>query len=630
VRFTGSDGGAVLDASGAVLAEAATDPATVAALQAAVANGSAAMRTLPGDGRLILVCPLPIRDGKGMVALITGPMTPYLDAGVTTRLQRYVDVLGAALERGSMIEQLQWQSGRLVEQGRLLDLANDAIMVTGLEEATIRYWNRGAEALYGWTEEEALGRSSYELLQTDSAEQRDGFFAAVRATGQWHGELRQVAKDGRRLIVNSRWTLVSGADGGPDEVLKLNSDVTAEHEAMKAVLTARLEAEAARDAAETANNAKSEFLSRVSHELRTPLSAIIGFADLLTHTSELDERQRVFADSVVKAADHLLELVDEVLDLARVESREMAMSPEPVNIEDLLTGVIDMLRPQADTKEIELPTTLPALAVRHVLADRQRLKQVLVNLVSNAVKYNRRGGRVDFPITSDGDRIAIGVSDTGAGIPQEMVGRLFVPFDRLGAERTAVPGTGLGLALSKALVEAMDGEIRVDTHEGSGSTFTVVLPAADSVAKRSEEGPSEPAAAQRPYAGERTLLYVEDLVSNVRLIEGMAGLRPQVHVLPAMQGQMALELAREHHPDLILLDLHLPDIPGDEVLIRLRAEPATRDIPVVILSADATRGQIDRLLALGARDYLTKPIRLQAFLEVLDSVFGTPAEDATA
>jgi CheY-like chemotaxis protein len=211
-----------------------------------------------------------------------------------------------------------------------------------------------------------------------------------------------------------------------------------------------------------------------------------------------------------------------------------------------------------------------------------------------------------------------------------MVGRLFVPFDRLGAERTAVPGTGLGLALSKALVEAMDGEIRVDTHEGSGSTFTVVLPAADSVAKRSEEAPSEPAAAQRPYAGERTLLYVEDLVSNVRLIEGMAGLRPQVHVLPAMQGQMALELAREHHPDLILLDLHLPDIPGDEVLIRLRAEPATRDIPVVILSADATRGQIDRLLALGARDYLTKPIRLQAFLEVLDSVFGTPAEDATA
>jgi signal transduction histidine kinase/ActR/RegA family two-component response regulator len=375
----------------------------------------------------------------------------------------------------------------------------------------------------------------------------------------------------------------------------------------------------------SANEAKNEFLSRMSHELRTPLTAIMGFSDLLSLT-QLDERRSRWVASMLKASNHLLSLVNEVLDLSRIESGQISISLEPVSLRPLLEDALELMRPLATSHNVTVHG--PADPVGgYVFADSQRLKQIVINLISNAIKYNRAGGEVRLSVDSVGsDHVRINVSDTGDGIDKASLEKLFVPFERLNAAASGVDGTGLGLALSRTLIEAMHGSVDVSSTPGVGSTFWVEL------------GRSEPAAVQhirtdeslllavREYATERRLLYIEDTVANVRLIEAILEQRPSIRLLPAMQGQLGLELAREHRPDLILLDLHLPDLTGDEVIARLRAEPATRDIPVVVLTADATKRQIAELVATGARDYLTKPIGVRRLLEVVDELMGEPAE----
>jgi len=255
----------------------------------------------------------------------------------------------------------------------------------------------------------------------------------------------------------------------------------------------------------------------------------------------------------------------------------------------------------------------------HVLADHQRLKQVLLNLLSNGVKYNRIGGTVRIgwekaPLS----RLRIQVGDTGPGISPEMVQRLFSPFDRLGAEATNVQGTGLGLALSKGLVEAMGGSLDVESQVGSGSLFTIELPLAETPMDRYERERTRAPGPRAEDAETHTVLYVEDNLSNLTLIERILDERPGVRLITALQGRLGIELAEKHHPQLILLDIHLPDLSGEEALRRLRELPATRVTPIVMISADATPGQVKRLLGAGADDYLTKPIDLQRFLEIVD------------
>ena len=370
--------------------------------------------------------------------------------------------------------------------------------------------------------------------------------------------------------------------------------------------------------ADLASRAKSEFLSRMSHELRTPLNAILGFAQLLEmELSPDDDRESV--EQILRAGRHLLRLINEVLDIARIEQGRLPMSPEPVRVGDAVRHVVDLARPLAAERRIDLRVETEAIDDRYVLADSQRLQQVLLNLVSNGIKYNRERGR----LTVGGARVANGrlrltVADTGMGIPAALQARLFVPFDRLTAAG-GVEGTGLGLTLSKQLVELMGGEIGVESAEGAGSTFWVRLP---EITGPRATGDDRSAAAppEEPAAARGAVLYVEDNPSNMRLIQSVLRLRPGVTLIPAMQGRLALDLAREHRPDLVLLDLHLPDISGEEVLRELRADPALAETPVVILSADATRGQMARLLAAGANNYLTKPLDLQEFLGVLDRV----------
>lgn len=377
-----------------------------------------------------------------------------------------------------------------------------------------------------------------------------------------------------------------------------------------------------------ANEAKNEFLSRMSHELRTPLAAVLGFAELLT-LADLEPEQLEWSSVILRAGRHLLDLVNEVLDISRIESGNLAMSVEAIAIEPILESAYELVEPLAAGRGITLHPPTVSLRSCYLLADAQRLKQVLVNLLSNAVKYNNSGGETWVTVgaldldAQERDCVRIAVSDTGPGIAPELMARLFVPFDRLDAAQSGVEGIGLGLALSRRLVESMGGRLDATSTVGEGSTFTIDLrhgePTAVAVATEAHRTVLEP----HPYATERRLLYIEDTATNVRLVEQVLRSRPSVKLLPAMLGSLGLDLARDHRPDLILLDLHLPDLEGDQVLAQLKADPRTAEIPVVMLSADATGRAVEPLLAAGAHAYLTKPIGVLELLTVIDELLGS-------
>jgi signal transduction histidine kinase/CheY-like chemotaxis protein len=384
-----------------------------------------------------------------------------------------------------------------------------------------------------------------------------------------------------------------------------------------------MELREAKEAADRANTAKSEYLSRMSHELRTPLNAILGFAQLL-ELEDLGEEQRENLHYILTAARHLLALINEVLDIAAIEAGRLPLSLEPVAVADVVAETVSLIRPLADQHQVLLVNP-PLSCASHVQGDRQRLKQILLNLLSNAVKYNRQGGRVELECgPGDDGRLRIQVLDTGPGIAAEAMGQLFVPFERLGNEQSGVEGAGLGLPLSRRLAEAMGGTLDVASELGQGSRFWVELPVAEGQIQRAERQQELPPPVPAPSEPEvaMTVLYIEDNLSNLQLVERVLSRRPGVRLISAMRPQLGLDLAAEHDPDLILLDLHLPDMPGQEVFRRLRAEPRAATVPVVVLSADARPTLINQLLGEGVRAFLTKPLDVKELLELLDSIAG--------
>ena len=389
-----------------------------------------------------------------------------------------------------------------------------------------------------------------------------------------------------------------------------------ERERRNALKRAQKEADLARREADEANAAKSRFLSRMSHELRTPLNAILGFGQLL-EGSQLSEEDQEGVGYIVKAGRHLLSLINDVLDLSRIEAGELTVSPEPVHCGELIDDAMALLRPAAAARGIQLTGPDPACDV-YVMTDRQRGRQVLLNLLSNAVKYNRDGGSVAVTCTQpDGMTLRVAVRDTGPGIDPARRELLFAPFERLGAETSGVEGTGLGLALSRQLIEELGGAMGVESTPGQGSTFWIDLPVTDEPESMADTPPVDLARAADQDG--RVLLLVEDNLANLRLVEAMLRQRPHVTVVPAMQGGLGLELAYSNTPDVIVLDLHLPDMSGREVLARLKADLRTRDIPVVVATADADRRRGQELVGDGAFAYLTKPLDLQAFLDTVDA-----------
>jgi PAS domain S-box-containing protein len=437
-----------------------------------------------------------------------------------------------------------------------------------------------------------------------------------------HAELEErVAKRTEQLAATNRALEA--------ENVERNIAMSALQEAVEALEQANINAERAREDAERARAeadraslAKSEFLSRMSHELRTPLNAILGFSQVLQmDVAQLQPRHDQSISQILHAGRHLLELINEVLDLTRVEAGRMDMSPEPVNLKEIVEEAMSLVRPLASGANIVLQSEISALDCRFVQADRQRLRQVLLNLLSNAIKYNRLGGQVMLSCEPLPDhRVQIRVTDTGPGIAPDDMERLFVPFERLSGHLSDVEGTGLGLALSQRLAELMNGEMGVESTLGQGSTFWLSLPVAEEprvqAASQLDEALLEVPSQPQPAF---TVLTIEDNPANFLLVEAILETRPNIRLLQAMQGSIGLELAQRHVPHLILLDLHLPDIQGDEVLQRLRQLPTTRDIPVIVVSADATAPRIQRLLAAGARAYLTKPLNVREFLEQVDA-----------
>jgi signal transduction histidine kinase/ActR/RegA family two-component response regulator len=377
----------------------------------------------------------------------------------------------------------------------------------------------------------------------------------------------------------------------------------------------------AKAAAENANLAKSDFLSSMSHELRSPLNAILGFAQLMESGSPLPTpAQKASIDQILHAGWYLLELINEILDLALIESGKLSISQEPMSLVDVMLECQAMIEPQAQKSGIRM--SFPQFELPYfVKADRTRVKQVLVNLLSNAIKYNRIQGAVEVTCRlNTAKRIRISVQDTGEGLSPEKLAQLFQPFNRLGQEASAEEGTGIGLVVSKRLVELMGGEIGVESTVGVGSVFWIELNvAAEPQPGAGSDKPLTPIQASAVRgAALRTLLYVEDNRANMQLVEQLIARRPDMSLLSAADGVRGIALARTHQPKVILMDINLPGISGIQALKILRADPATAHIPVLAISANAMPSDIKRGLAAGFFRYLTKPIKVNEFMEALD------------
>ena len=488
---------------------------------------------------------------------------------------------------------------------RFFTLSVDMLCTAGFDGYFERL-NPAWEATLGWTREELMSEPFIEFVHPD-----DRAFTAAE-TQRLTTELDRVGFENRYRCKDGTYkSLLWSTRVDPENRLFYAAarDISARKETEEAIQQARREAE-------RANRAKSEFLSRMSHELRTPLNAILGFGQILEmDVSAPDEVQGV--QQILKAGRHLLELVNEVLDISRIEAGRLALSIEPVAMEEAMGDATDLVKTLAANRNVRIEQRTWS---QHLLADRQRLKQVFHNLLSNAVKYNREGGSVTISgeETANGT-LRVSVLDTGRGISPDKMSKLFVPFERSGADEFKAQGTGLGLAISQRLVALMGGAMTVESTVNVGSTFTVELPLAPAPA---EHGPAEASTASAAAGGSWAVLYIEDNFPNLRVVEHIMARRSGVRLLTAMQGRLGLEMALEHRPDLILLDLHLPDIGGDEVLEQLQRDDRTAEIPVVILSADATANQLERLKAAGARDYLTKPIDVRSFMETLNRLLN--------
>ncbi|WP_260958621.1 ATP-binding protein [Pseudomonas citri] len=522
---------------------------------------------------------------------------------------------------------------RLVEAGQLLAERERALrdneerlrlIIDGVKDygifaldakGYVTTWNVGAERIKGYTEQEILGQHfSLFYLPEECPAHPDMALREATRDGHYMEEGWRCRKNGSRFWASVVITAQYDSTGALRGFSKITRDITDRRAAEIALSTAREEAE-------SASRAKSEFLSRMSHELRTPLNAILGFAQLLDMDSTAGQRPQV--SHILRAGQHLLALINEVLDIARIEAGRLPLNIEPIALASVLHEALTLVSPMAADAGIHL-AGLPTLPDGNgVLADRQRLVQVLLNLLSNAIKYNRPGGEVRVAVTAQGQRVSIAVSDTGQGIALEQLERLFKPFERLGAD-PEVEGTGLGLSLSKSLLEMMQGTLQVRSEPGQGCCFTLQLPAAQ---VSDTHLPAITALAQpRPpveYHGK--VLCIEDNLSSLALIETLLQRRPGIQLLSSMQGQMGLDLARQHGPQLVLLDVSLPDLEGLEVLRRLRQCTVTASTPVLMITADASDLTHRALYDAGATAILTKPIHIQAFLGHLEHYLPEPA-----
>ena len=465
-----------------------------------------------------------------------------------------------------------------------------------------------SQLLPEWTYERFIDH----VLPEDRPHVHTRFRTAVDTAMPWDFECRIRRVDGEVRWIWATGRHVTDSSGEPCKLLGIVQDITERKQAEQHLIQAREEAIAARAEAEKANRAKSEFLASMSHELRTPLNAILGFGQILATDPAVPSEQAQLLGEITQAGEHLLSLVNEILDLPRLEAGEVELDMRRVHCGEVMETARVRVEPLLQQHAITLDVCAsPDIAV---YADPFRLKQVLVNLLANAIKYNDPGGAVTLKVNQEGEMVCFSVSDSGPGIPQDKLAELFVQFGRLGRETGSVAGAGLGLALSKRLVELMGGTIGVESTVGIGSHFWFRLPRAE----------AEPVATDdtRTFHTEKDgastlILYIEDNPASVRLVQRILGQEPGLHLLTTPSGATGLELGARHEPDLLLLDMNTADLDGYEVLRRVRISPWGRDIPVIALTANAMVGDSSRAEAAGFNAYLTKPIDVKAFRRTL-------------
>ncbi len=504
---------------------------------------------------------------------------------------------------------------------RSLFEANIDALITTDPAGIISDANKQMEALTGCTRDELIGAPFMNYF-TDPQRAEMSIKLVLGNNKVTDYELTARARDGKETVVSYNATTFYDRDRKLQGMFAAARDVTERKRLDQVLQEKNLELESARSVAESANLAKSDFLSSMSHELRSPLNAILGFAQLMESSApEPSETQKESITQILQAGWHLLKLINEILDLAVIESGKLSLSPESVSLADVMSDCQAMMEPQAQTRGIHM--TFPKfLTPVYVKADRTRLKQIIINLLSNAIKYNKEQGTVTVTCAEcDPEHTRISVADSGVGLPPEKLEQLFQPFNRLGQEASGIAGTGIGLVVTKRLAELMEGVLGVESTLGVGSVFwcqlrsSAVPPALIHDVAESDHRDLTPAAGATPWS----LLYVEDNPANLLLVQQLMARWPDVTLLTAATGMDGIELARTHRPTVILLDINLPGISGIAVLKILQQDSLTAQIPVVALSANAMPRDIEMGLKLGFFHYLTKPVKVAELMETLKS-----------
>lgn len=542
----------------------------------------------------------------------------YLLIGTDNTARKQVEAEQAILDQRLRDQQFYTRS--------LIESNIDALMTTN-PSGIITDVNKQMEALTGCTRDELIG-APFKNYFTDPARAEAAIKRVLNENKVTNYELTACTREGKETVVSYNATTFYDRNRTLQGVFAAARDVTESKRLGQALQEINIELENAKVVAEKANQAKSDFLSSMSHELRSPLNAILGFAQLMdSDTPPATPSQKSSIEQILHAGWYLLELINEILDLAVIESGNLSLSEEPVLLAEVLLECQSMFDAQAGKRGITL--IFPAFDKLHfVHVDRTRLKQILINLLSNAIKYNQQGGTVTVACTVNSlQRTRISVSDTGIGLSPEKLSQLFEPFNRLGWENSSEEGTGIGLVMSKRLVELMGGLIGVESTVGVGSVFWFELDSAAAPihilnANLLTPGVKTPV---QSSAGFHTLLYIEDNPANMKLVEQLIARRADLQLLTATDASLGIALAREKLPEVILMDINLPGISGIQAMHILRDDPMTAHIPVLAISANAMPGDIERGMKAGFFSYLTKPINVDEFMEALDSALAFAA-----
>ncbi len=540
-----------------------------------------------------------------------GSIIGYLLIGTDNTVRKQAEAKQEKLDQ--LLRDQQFYTRSLIESNI------DALMMADAS-GIITDVNNQMETLTGRSREELIG-AAFKNYFTDPARAEAGIKRVLSESKVTDYELTARAKDGTETHVSYNATTFHNRDGVLQGVFAAARDITERKRWDKVLQEKTVELQKAKAVAEKANLAKSDFLSSMSHELRSPLNAILGFTQLIeSDTPPPTASQKASIDQILHAGWFLLELINDILDLAVVESGRLSLSLEAVSLPEVLIECQAMIEPTAQKRGISM--SFPKFeGPCFIKADRTRLKQVLINLLSNAIKYNRAGGTVvvDCDLTLPG-RLRIGVRDTGAGLSPELLAQLFQAFNRLGKEATGEEGTGIGLVVSKRLVELMEGSIGAHSTVGTGSVFWIELGSAVDPHIDFIKSVSTTLTAIPEGAGKRTrlLLYIEDNPANLKLIEQLIARRSDLRLLTAQNGTDGISLAHGYLPDVILMDINLPGISGIEAMKIIRLDPTTAHIPIVALSANAIPRDIEKGIEAGFFRYLTKPIKVNEFMETLN------------